>query len=30
MKRTARGRQATEKAYRHIGLAPPAQEGTLF
>ncbi|MEZ5007953.1 MAG: Holliday junction branch migration DNA helicase RuvB [Chitinophagales bacterium] len=30
IKRTARGRQATEKAYRHIGLAPPAQEGTLF
>ncbi len=30
IKRTARGRQATEKAYAHIGEAPPAKEGTLF
>jgi Holliday junction DNA helicase RuvB len=30
IKRTARGRQATNKAYEHTGQAPPAQEGTLF
>lgn len=30
LKRTARGREATEKAYRHLGKTPPAVEGTLF
>lgn len=30
LKRTTRGRQATEKAYRHAGMTPPAEEGTLF
>ncbi|WP_119717344.1 Holliday junction branch migration DNA helicase RuvB [Cognatilysobacter tabacisoli] len=28
--RTARGRMATPKAYRHIGLAPRARDGGLF
>ena len=28
--RTPRGREATEKAYRHLGLTPPTQMGTLF
>jgi Holliday junction DNA helicase RuvB len=28
--RTPRGRQATEKAYHHIGASPPGTEGTLF
>lgn len=33
IKRTARGRQATEKAYGHLGLTPPTTQhgtGTLF
>lgn len=30
LKRTARGREATEKAYRHLGKTPPAVGGTLF
>jgi Holliday junction DNA helicase RuvB len=30
LKRTARGRQATELAYKHLGNVPPAQLGTLF
>jgi Holliday junction DNA helicase RuvB len=30
LKRTARGRQATAKAYEHIGKVPPLQSGTLF
>lgn len=30
MKRTTRGRMATEKAYQHIGVKPPAQDGMLF
>ena len=30
IKRTSRGRQATEQAYRHLGLVPPAQMGSLF
>lgn len=30
LQRTARGRQATEKTYIHLGLTPPAQVGTLF
>lgn len=28
--RTPRGRQATEKAYHHLGTAPPGAAGTLF
>jgi Holliday junction DNA helicase RuvB len=28
--RTPRGREATEKAYRHLGIVPPAQQRTLF
>src|SRR5690554_3051597 len=30
LKRTARGRQATELAYKHLGAVPPSQTGTLF
>ncbi len=30
IQRTARGREVTEKAYRHLGVTPPAQDGTLF
>ena len=30
LKRTARGRQATELAYKHLGVVPPGQLGTLF
>ena len=30
LKRTARGRQATELAYKHLGMIPPAQMNTLF
>lgn len=30
IKRTSRGRQATELAYRHLGVVPPAQAGSLF
>ncbi len=30
LQRTPRGRQATEKAYWHIGATPPSQAGTLF
>jgi len=30
IQRTARGREATDKAYQHLGVVPPAQEGTLF
>jgi Holliday junction DNA helicase RuvB len=30
LKRTSRGREATEKAYHHVGIAPKAQTGTLF
>jgi len=30
LQRTPRGREATEKAYRHIGVSPPGREGTLF
>jgi Holliday junction DNA helicase RuvB len=29
LKRTPRGRVATERAYRHLGLAPPSG-GTLW
>ncbi len=28
--RTPRGREATEKAYKHIGVVPPGRVGTLF
>src|SRR6478736_4495135 len=30
IKRTSRGREATEAAYRHLGKIPPQQIGTLF
>lgn len=30
LKRTSRGREATEMAYRHLNLPPPAFGGTLF
>ncbi|MCC8036254.1 MAG: Holliday junction branch migration DNA helicase RuvB [Rikenellaceae bacterium] len=30
LKRTPRGREATELAYRHLGFVPPAREGVLF
>ncbi len=30
IKRTSRGRQATEQAYKHLGIVPPAQSGRLF
>lgn len=30
LQRTPRGRQATEKAYHHIGATPPGSAGTLF
>ncbi|MFY0689861.1 MAG: Holliday junction branch migration DNA helicase RuvB [Cyclobacteriaceae bacterium] len=30
IKRTARGRQATQLAYEHLGIIPPQQMGTLF
>ncbi len=30
LQRTPRGREATEKAYKHIGVSPPGREGTLF
>jgi Holliday junction DNA helicase RuvB len=30
IQRTARGREATQKAYEHLGVVPPAQEGSLF
>jgi Holliday junction DNA helicase RuvB len=30
IKRTSRGREATEAAYRHLGKIPPQQVGTLF
>ncbi|MBC6400042.1 MAG: Holliday junction branch migration DNA helicase RuvB [Ekhidna sp.] len=30
IKRTARGREATERAYKHIGEVPPSKSGTLF
>ncbi|MDO9510173.1 MAG: Holliday junction branch migration DNA helicase RuvB [Bacteroidales bacterium] len=28
--RTPRGREATERAYRHLGKIPPIEQGTLF
>ena len=30
LQRTPRGREATEKAYRHLEVAPPAKDGSLF
>ena len=30
IKRTSRGREATELAYKHLGIIPPQQSGTLF
>ena len=30
IKRTPRGREATEKAFKHIGFEPPKEAGTLF
>ncbi len=30
LKRTPRGREATIRAYEHLGLTPPANSGTLF
>ncbi|MFI3304588.1 MAG: Holliday junction branch migration DNA helicase RuvB [Rikenellaceae bacterium] len=30
IKRTPRGREATELAYRHLGITPPASTGELF
>lgn len=30
IQRTPRGREATEKAYRHLGVVPPGRAGSLF
>jgi Holliday junction DNA helicase RuvB len=30
LKRTSRGRMATELAYRHLGMIPPQRMGSLF
>ncbi|MGB3527788.1 MAG: Holliday junction DNA helicase RuvB C-terminal domain-containing protein, partial [Saprospiraceae bacterium] len=30
LQRTPRGREATTKAYRHLGIVPPTATGTLF
>lgn len=30
LKRTSRGREATEKAFRHLNIIPPANSGALF
>lgn len=30
IQRTARGREATEKAYKHLKIVPPTKSGTLF
>ncbi|MFN4147283.1 MAG: Holliday junction DNA helicase RuvB C-terminal domain-containing protein, partial [Runella sp.] len=30
IKRTSRGREATEKAYRHLGIVPKFRMGELF
>ena len=30
IKRTSRGREATERAYKHLGRVPPGKTGTLF
>jgi holliday junction DNA helicase RuvB len=30
LKRTSRGREATERAYKHLKIAPPSRNGSLF
>jgi Holliday junction DNA helicase RuvB len=30
LKRTPRGREATELAYKHLGITQPEREGELF
>ncbi|MDX1666348.1 MAG: Holliday junction branch migration DNA helicase RuvB [Saprospiraceae bacterium] len=30
IQRTPRGREVTERAYKHLGVVPPGREGTLF
>ncbi|MEZ4988733.1 MAG: Holliday junction branch migration DNA helicase RuvB, partial [Saprospiraceae bacterium] len=30
LQRTPRGREVTEKTYRHLGIVPPSKAGTLF
>ena len=30
IQRTPRGREVTEKAYKHLGIVPPSRSGTLF
>jgi Holliday junction DNA helicase RuvB len=30
IQRTPRGREVTEKAYKHLGIIPPTQTGSLF
>ncbi|MCB0522170.1 MAG: Holliday junction branch migration DNA helicase RuvB [Lewinellaceae bacterium] len=30
LQRTPRGREATEKSYKHLGVVPPGRAGTLF
>jgi len=30
LKRTSRGREATEMAYQHLGIIPPSKSGSLF
>jgi Holliday junction DNA helicase RuvB len=30
LQRTPRGREVTEKTYRHLGIVPPGRTGTLF
>ncbi|MFY0651263.1 MAG: Holliday junction branch migration DNA helicase RuvB [Cyclobacteriaceae bacterium] len=30
IKRTSRGREATERAYKHLNVVPPSRTGTLF
>jgi len=30
IQRTSRGRVATEKSFKHMGVIPPQQSGTLF
>lgn len=30
IQRTSRGREATQKAYEHLGIVPPAKAGSLF
>jgi Holliday junction DNA helicase RuvB len=30
IKRTSRGREATQLAYKHLKIVPPTQSGTLF